>query len=965
MIDRRGRNSLPTRVWQRRARRIVLLVVLGMAALASLVKTTEPYFATNGGASSVPDGLFVDSQAPSDVLALGRTLGVTPTIDTVYADGSCFCTYSPPSTSMTLMLAVGALTTSQATTIGQALVAAGQSDAIIRVMWEQNQDVDGWFPNWNQLAFTAAQYISTFQNIVTTMRNVPGQTFRFMWNPNGGTGNEAPGRTWTDTWPGKAYVDLVGVDQYDYSGYAQNIQAIVAFAQSQGLPAALPEWGLNGSDDPSYINDVAALVNNPANDFALQAYFSYDGGSGGIDSDITQFPQSQAAYIVDFGGSSASLPPPTTATTAPSATTTTSTPQTTTPAPSAGSAPHVMVVMMENQGYDQIIGNAALPYIDSLATDYGSATKSFSYAHPSLPNYLALASGSDQGVTVDEDPSSSGIFNVPTLGSQLLGAGYSAKAYAENLPADASSDSGLYAVRHNPWEYFASSETLPVGNSTSLVSDLDGSSPPDFVWYTPNLTDDMHTGQPTDTETTELAGGETFLSGFIPSIQATPWYADGGKIIIEWDEALDSDTSGLNGGSGGQVPTIVVSAALKSNPQQSATPVDTVGVLHSIEDTYGLPHLGGDTADGNIEALLNPTASTTPPTTTPPTTTPPTTTPPTTTPPTTTPPTTTPPTTTPPTTTPPTTTPPTTTPPTTTPPTTTPPTTTPPTTPGPTAEATTTTVTVVPEVGTSVQGLTATVSPAPAGGTVQFIVDGWDVGDAVPLSSDGTAVMALYLANGTHLVDVTYSGSSAFGSSAATQVVGVGQATTSLLVADPNRIGPGQLYQLSATLTSTSGPVSGAAVWFSGVGSALCVATTDSTGIATCTIDEGSTDVFSLATAGVTAAYGGDSSHLPTTGQSSTHGLDHLQPIDTGMASGQRNATSAQAPVSPSSVAASNTPATFDAARASAARSGPGGVVLVVVGALSLSLVGVATLGRRRLLQAASRSGGHRWPRSR
>ena len=77
-----------------------------------------------------------------------------------------------------------------------------------------------------------------------------------------------------------------------------NVQAVVAFAQSQGLPVAIPEWGLNGSDDPSFINGMAGLINNPANDIAVEAYFSY---AGSTDSDITQFPASEAAYRADFG----------------------------------------------------------------------------------------------------------------------------------------------------------------------------------------------------------------------------------------------------------------------------------------------------------------------------------------------------------------------------------------------------------------------------------------------------------------------------------------------------------------------------------------------------------------------------------------------------------------------------------------------------------------------------------------
>ena len=312
-----------------------------------------------------------------------------------------------------------------------------------------------------------------------------------------------------------------------------------------------------------------------------------------------------------------------------------------------------------------------------------------------------------------------------------------------------------------------------------MTSDLNSDDSPDFVWYTPNLTDDGHTGVPVYTAAQELADGDAFLTSFVPSVQATAWYKSGGQIIIEWDEALDSDTSGLNAGSGGHVPTIVVSAALKASPEQDSTPVDTVGILRSIEDTYGLPYLGGDAADGSIDTLLNPPSPTT--TTTPASpTSPDPTTPPTPTP----------------------------TSPTTGAPTTSPPTTsTPPTTPvGTTPVPTSTTVTVVPEVGSSVQGLTASVSPVPAGGTVQFVVDGWVVGNAIPISADGTALMALYLSDGPHLVEADYSGSAPFDSSSVTIVAGVGQAPTSLTAAAPAWMGSGHHYQLSATLNSGEPP---------------------------------------------------------------------------------------------------------------------------------------------------------------
>jgi acid phosphatase len=277
----------------------------------------------------------------------------------------------------------------------------------------------------------------------------------------------------------------------------------------------------------------------------------------------------------------------------------------TTTSPVATGKPRIMVVMMENKNYSEVIGNAAQPYVNSLASDYGSATNSHALAHPSLPNYLDIVSGSNQGVTDDNDPSSHSFPGSQTLADQLAAVGVSEKAYAEDLPSRPALDAGLYAVRHVPWEYFPGTR-ITLADASTMTTDLDSANPPDFVWYTPNLTDDEHTGVPVDTVGRQLADGESFLSKFVPSVQATAWYNSGGVIIIEWDEAEDSDTSGLNGGAGGHIPTIVVSNALKSHPQRDSTPVDTAGVLRSIESAYGVPYLGGaaDPANGNIGSLL-------------------------------------------------------------------------------------------------------------------------------------------------------------------------------------------------------------------------------------------------------------------------------------------------------------------------------------------------------------------------
>ena len=269
-------------------------------------------------------------------------------------------------------------------------------------------------------------------------------------------------------------------------------------------------------------------------------------------------------------------------------------------------APHVMVIMMENKNFSGVIGQSDQPYTNSLATNGGLATASYPMVTGSLPNYLALVSGSTQNDTDNVTPSQKNFPSTQTLADQLASAGYSAKAYAENLPADPTNSSGQYEVIHFPWLYFPNTH-ITVADSSSLLSDLNSSSAPDFVWYTPNLIDSADTGT--------VQEGDAFLSTLIPQVQATSWYKTGGKVIIEWDES-QSDTTGINGGSGGHIPTIVVSAALAANPQQDATPVDTVGILHSIENLYGLPYLSGasNVANGNIDALL--TAGSVAPTTT-------------------------------------------------------------------------------------------------------------------------------------------------------------------------------------------------------------------------------------------------------------------------------------------------------------------------------------------------------------
>jgi hypothetical protein len=237
-------------------------------------------------------GLFVPGQSPAAAASLAAQLGVTAGMLTVYAYNN-YTQFSPPSTSMRLLLGVGEVTPAEATTIGDTLVATGHANTIIRIMWEMN----GNWMQWGTQSLSAAQYIAIYQAAEQAFAAVPGNDFQYSWNVNAGT--TEPGRTEFDTYPGDAYVSSIGIDFYDFHDDGA-VSPVVAFAAAHGKPVSFDEWGLNGSDDPGFIDYVASVIHNPADDVTFEAYFSFDGT---INSDITQFPLSEAEYRKDFAGS--------------------------------------------------------------------------------------------------------------------------------------------------------------------------------------------------------------------------------------------------------------------------------------------------------------------------------------------------------------------------------------------------------------------------------------------------------------------------------------------------------------------------------------------------------------------------------------------------------------------------------------------------------------------------------------
>ena len=206
-----------------------------------------------------------------------------------------------------------------------------------------------------------------------------------------------------------------------------------------------------------------------------------------------------------------------------------------------------------------------------LAATYALATNYSAVARPSLPNYLALTSGSTWQVTDNEYH----VLPAGGLGAQLTAAGVSWRAYMEGLTEAGCLRSPYpYALKHNPFAYYGGACPNNVVSLDALDADLAGDTP-SFVWITPGLCHDGH-----DCALAGVAG--SWLEGLVSRIVASEAWRDRGVLFILWEEG--------DGGGSQVVPLIIAAPGLPS--QRIDTPYDHYSLLATIEDLYGLPRLG-------------------------------------------------------------------------------------------------------------------------------------------------------------------------------------------------------------------------------------------------------------------------------------------------------------------------------------------------------------------------------------
>ncbi|MDA8291499.1 MAG: hypothetical protein M0Z33_07470 [Actinomycetota bacterium] len=232
---------------------------------------------------------------------------------------------------------------------------------------------------------------------------------------------------------------------------------------------------------------------------------------------------------------------------------------------------HVVWIVMENNGFSQVVANRAAPFLGRLGRECGLATDYLAVAHPSLPNYLALTSGSTDQVTDDADPAAHPLL-VPSIFSQLHG---SWRALEEAMPRACDRVSaGEYAAKHDPAVYYVDLGATCARDVVPLRYPLDLSAR--FTFVTPDLCNDMHD--------CPVATGDAWLARVVGDVVASPEYRSGTTaLFIVWDE---SESAGPN-----RVAAFVVAPSVPPGTRVAA-PFTHYSLLATAEDLLGLARLG-------------------------------------------------------------------------------------------------------------------------------------------------------------------------------------------------------------------------------------------------------------------------------------------------------------------------------------------------------------------------------------
>jgi hypothetical protein len=258
------------------------------------------------------------------------------------------------------------------------------------------------------------------------------------------------------------------------------------------------------------------------------------------------------------------------------------------PSPAVPHFDRVVVIVLENKERSQVLGNPAAPAFNAFARRGAALYGYRGVTHPSLPNYLALVSGSTHGIRSDCTSCT-----VPgrSLADTLEAKGLSWKTYAEGLPRPGWTGPyrGRYSKKHVPFLYFrnvlASNARLRrVVPLAQLDRDRAAGTLPTFSLVVPDLCHDMHD--------CSVATGDAWLKRFLPPLLTLP----GTVVFVTFDESNTTDPG---------VPALALGPLVRPGAR-STRATSHYGLLRTVEDGLGLPRLGLSARTAPITGIWRP-----------------------------------------------------------------------------------------------------------------------------------------------------------------------------------------------------------------------------------------------------------------------------------------------------------------------------------------------------------------------
>lgn len=188
----------------------------------------------------------------------------------------------------------------------------------------------------------------------------------------------------------------------------------------------------------------------------------------------------------------------------------------------------IAVIIGENHGYNQVLKGA--PWIKSMGVKYGVATNMKAMTHPSQPNYVWIAAGSNKGITSNTIRKVTG----PSVMGKAIGAGKTAMVFAQTMSSDncRQTQRGYYHPRHSYWVPFgderALCEKFMVGYDKIYPRITDGTLP-NLTLIVPNNCKNAHD--------CSLRTADNWFKAETEKLMAGPdWQAGELVIVLTWDE---------------------------------------------------------------------------------------------------------------------------------------------------------------------------------------------------------------------------------------------------------------------------------------------------------------------------------------------------------------------------------------------------------------------------------------------